>query len=110
MDMRFGKDTKITEKSRLGFAADFFNVFNYHNFNTPSLSYTSPATFGVITGTYTPPNRTNSARWIELGLRPRLLGGPASSPVWRCRPQRRTGSCLRPEARQVVPLPLKTVL
>jgi hypothetical protein len=70
MDMRFGKDFRIgEEKRRLGFSADFFNVFNHHNFTTPNLSYTSPTSFGVITGTFTPANRTNSARWIEMGLR-----------------------------------------
>jgi hypothetical protein len=68
-DMRMGKTTNITEKWKLGFSADFFNIFNHQNFNTPSLSYTSPTTFGVITSTYTPPNRTNAARWIEMGLR-----------------------------------------
>ena len=46
-------------------SADFFNIFNHENFNNPSLSISSPATFGVITSTYTPPNRTNSARWID---------------------------------------------
>ncbi|HLK62454.1 MAG TPA: carboxypeptidase-like regulatory domain-containing protein [Bryobacteraceae bacterium] len=69
MDMRFGKDTRITEKMRLGFSADLFNVFNHHSFNNPGLNYTSPTSFGVITSTFTPANRTNSARWIELGLR-----------------------------------------
>jgi hypothetical protein len=70
MDMRIGKDFPLaSEKRRIGFSADFLNVFNYHNFSTPGLSYTSPTSFGVITSTYTPANRTNSARWIELGLR-----------------------------------------
>jgi hypothetical protein len=71
MDMRFGKDFSLggEGKRRLGFSSDFFNVFNYHNFSTPGLSYTSPTSFGVITSTYTPANRTNSARWIEMGLR-----------------------------------------
>ena len=72
MDMRFGKNTSIMVKDRelkLGFSADFFNIFNHENFLTPTLNFTSPTTFGVITSTYTPPNRTNSARWIELGLR-----------------------------------------
>ena len=68
-DMRIGKDTRIAEKKMLLFSADFFNVFNHENFSTPNLSYTSPTSFGVITSTYTPPNRTNSARWIELGMR-----------------------------------------
>jgi hypothetical protein len=68
-DMRFAKDTRIKERATLAFSADFFNVFNHQNFNNPSLNISSPATFGVITGTYTPPNRTNAARWIEMGLR-----------------------------------------
>ena len=68
-DFRLSKDTKIAEKSRLGFSADFFNLFNHHNYNTPSLSYTNPTSFGVITSTFTPPNRTNSARWIQMGMR-----------------------------------------
>ena len=68
-DMRFGKTTTIKERLKLGFSADFFNIFNHENFANPTTSFSSPATFGVITATYTPPNRTNSARWIEMGLR-----------------------------------------
>ena len=68
-DMRFGKSTNIKEHLKLGFSADFFNIFNHENFANPTINVTSPATFGVITSTYTPPNRTNSARWIEMGLR-----------------------------------------
>jgi hypothetical protein len=69
LDARLAKTTSLHEKTTLTFSADFFNMFNHENFANPSLSFTSPATFGVITSTYTPPNRTNSARWIELGLR-----------------------------------------
>ncbi len=68
-DARLGKTTSITEKMKLSYSADFFNIFNHQNFATPSLSFTSPATFGVITSTLAPPNRTNAARWIEMGLR-----------------------------------------
>jgi hypothetical protein len=68
-DMRLGKSTRIFEKYRVELSADFFNIFNHLNFANPSTSFTSPATFGVITATYTPPNRTNAARWIEMGLR-----------------------------------------
>jgi hypothetical protein len=50
----------------LTFTADFFN---HDNFANPTPGYTSPATFGVITATHVPPNRTASSRWIELGLR-----------------------------------------
>jgi len=68
-DMRVGKTTTIKEKLKLGYSADFFNLFNHENFANPTLSYTAPSSFGVITSTYTPPNRTNAARWIEMGLR-----------------------------------------
>jgi hypothetical protein len=72
-DMRAGKTFPIHENWKLGFSADFFNVFNHENFANPgsagALPFTSPATFGVITATYTPPNRTNAGRWIEMGLR-----------------------------------------
>jgi hypothetical protein len=68
-DVTFGKTTHVTERVLTRFSADFFNVFNHPNFNNPTLSLTNPAAFGVISGTFTPPNRTNSARWIEFGLR-----------------------------------------
>ncbi|HLJ49477.1 MAG TPA: carboxypeptidase-like regulatory domain-containing protein [Bryobacteraceae bacterium] len=69
MDMSFGKTTKITERINTRFSADFFNVFNHPNFANPTDNLQSPGSFGVITTTLNPPNRTNSARWIELGLR-----------------------------------------
>lgn len=69
MDMTFGKTTKITERLTTRFSADFFNVFNHPNFANPTLNLQNMGTFGVISTTFTPPNRTNSARWIELGLR-----------------------------------------
>jgi hypothetical protein len=69
LDLRVGKTTNITERFKLGYSADFFNIFNHQNFANPTLSYTSPTTFGVITSTFTPPNRTNAARWIEMSLR-----------------------------------------
>ena len=69
LDVSFGKTTAVTERVRIRFSADFFNIFNHQNLANPALSYTNPAGFGVITGTYTPPNRTNAARWIEFGIR-----------------------------------------
>jgi hypothetical protein len=69
VDMRFAKKTTVHERFFTEFSADFFNILNHHNFANPGLSLTNPAAFGVITSTFTPPNRTNSARWIELGLR-----------------------------------------
>ena len=71
-DMSLGKETAVTERIRVRFSADFFNIFNHPNFANPAssqLSLQNPQSFGVITSTFIPPNRTNSARWIEFGLR-----------------------------------------
>ena len=70
-DMRLEKTTNLTPegKMKLSYTADFFNIFNHQNFQNPWLSVASPWTFGVITSTFAPVNRTNAARWIEMGLR-----------------------------------------
>jgi hypothetical protein len=69
LDFRVGKQTRITERVRFEFSFDFFNVFNHVNLNAPSLSLNSAANFGVFTSQLTPPNRTDGARWIQLGAR-----------------------------------------
>ena len=72
MDVSVAKVTQITERVNAKFAADLFNVFNHPNFANPSqanLNITNPNTFGTINSSYTPPNRTNSARWIQLSIR-----------------------------------------
>ncbi|MEW6129866.1 MAG: carboxypeptidase regulatory-like domain-containing protein [Acidobacteriota bacterium] len=48
-DMSFGKQTRITEKVKLGLSFDFFNIFNHVNFADPSLDLNNRASFGVIT-------------------------------------------------------------
>ena len=75
-DISVGKFTKIVsvhdKEVNARFAADLFNVLNHPNFNNPSqsnLNITNPNTFGTINSTYTPPNRTNAARWIQLSIR-----------------------------------------
>ena len=72
MDVSVGKTTQINERFNTRFAADLFNVFNHPNFANPSqsnLNLTNPNTFGTINSTFIPPNRTNSARWIQLSIR-----------------------------------------
>jgi hypothetical protein len=69
LDLSISKDTMITERFKAKLAADFFNVLNHPNFANPSLNITNPNTFGTINSSYTPPNRTNSARWIQLSVR-----------------------------------------
>jgi hypothetical protein len=69
LDASLGKTTTIHENLRFDFSAQFLNVFNHVNFNNPSLSSTSPSTFGVLTSEMVPANRTAGSRWIELGMR-----------------------------------------
>ncbi|MBV8549904.1 MAG: carboxypeptidase regulatory-like domain-containing protein [Acidobacteriaceae bacterium] len=63
------KNTNITERVRLQFRAEFFNVANHANFNTPntvvftSASSTPAPTAGVITSTST------TSRQIQFGLK-----------------------------------------
>ena len=68
LDTSLGKDTSFTERVKMRFAVDFFNIFNHPNFATPTANIASPASFGVITSTLTLPDRTNSARWIQFGM------------------------------------------
>jgi hypothetical protein len=68
-DMSLGKSTSITERLKLVFAADFFNIFNHVNFLDPSLDVTNPSTFGVINTQLVPADRIQGSRWIQLSLR-----------------------------------------
>jgi hypothetical protein len=69
LDFSLLKDTKITEKLNLQFRAEFFNILNHANFNTPNLiAFTSATgapspTAGVITSTST------TSRQIQFGLK-----------------------------------------
>jgi hypothetical protein len=69
LDLSLLKDTKITEKLDLQFRAEFFNILNHANFNTPNLiAFTSATgapspTAGVITSTST------TSRQIQFGLK-----------------------------------------
>lgn len=68
-DMRIGKDTKFHEKYGFEISADLFNAFNHPIFLNPNLDLTNLPTFGVVSSTLIPANRTSSSRWIQLGLR-----------------------------------------
>jgi hypothetical protein len=71
-DMSLGKSTNITERLKVEFSADFFNMFNHVNFLDPSLDTTNPSTFGVINTQLVPADRIQGSRWIQLGLRVRF--------------------------------------
>jgi len=68
LDASLTKTTAITEKLRLQFRAEFFNIFNHANFNTPNpvvytAATTESPTAGVITATST------TSRQIQFGAK-----------------------------------------
>jgi outer membrane receptor protein involved in Fe transport len=63
-DQAFYKLTNITERTRLEFRAEFFNIMNHANFGTPaSINISVPSTVGKISST------TNASRDIQFGMR-----------------------------------------
>jgi len=77
LDASFAKETALTERFKLKFSADFFNIFNHVSFDDPLTTLgptdfidgTNAANFGVITDSFTPAQRPVGSRWIQLGLR-----------------------------------------
>ena len=64
LDLSFAKKILLpTERTRVTFSAEFFNIFNHVNFLDPATNLQSPQTFGVIT------TQGNDPRQIQLGLR-----------------------------------------
>ena len=59
----------FTEKARLQFRAEYFNVLNHTNFGNPGLSLGSPSTFGKITGTTTNNGFNSEPRIAQLSLK-----------------------------------------
>ncbi|HEY2976263.1 MAG TPA: TonB-dependent receptor [Pyrinomonadaceae bacterium] len=47
VDMALGRNFKLTEKVKLQFKGELFNIFNHPNFGDYGTSYTSPSNFGV---------------------------------------------------------------
>ena len=48
-DMSLSRRFKLRERADLQFRAEYFNVFNHTNFNTPAASLSNASTFGRIT-------------------------------------------------------------
>ena len=66
-DLSLLKDTQIRERLGLGFRAEFFNILNHANFNSPNAVVFTPSgvspTAGVITSTST------TSRQIQFALK-----------------------------------------
>src|SRR4029077_1822906 len=77
LDASFAKETAITERFKVKFSADFFNIFNHVSFDDPLakplgptdfIDSTNASNFGVITNSFTPAQRPVGSRWIQLGF------------------------------------------
>jgi len=63
LDSSIGKKFNITERQRIEFRAELFNILNSVSFGPPGRDITTPASYGAITG------QVNSARNIQFGLK-----------------------------------------
>ncbi len=68
-DMVMSKDTTITERVKLQFRTEVFNVFNRTQFDQPGNLYQDPGTFGFSTETISRSDGTTSARQMQFGLK-----------------------------------------
>jgi hypothetical protein len=57
------KHLTLTERTRLDFRTEFFNLFNHAQFGSPGADLNSPATFGAISST------VNNPRVIQFALK-----------------------------------------
>ena len=71
LDLSLIKAFRITERQRVSFRAEAFNVFNHPNFGFTSsnLNITTPASFGRFSTTLGTQNGSTSARTMQLALR-----------------------------------------
>jgi hypothetical protein len=68
-DAVFEKDQTITERFKLIFRAESYNVFNHPQFLQPASGILGNANFGISTGTQTQNDGTTTARQIQASLK-----------------------------------------
>ncbi|HST11654.1 MAG TPA: hypothetical protein VLL05_14865, partial [Terriglobales bacterium] len=68
-DMVMLKDTTITERVKLQFRTEVYNVFNRTQFGQPGNVIQSPGTFGFSNDTISRADGTTSARQMQFGLK-----------------------------------------
>ena len=64
-DLVLSKHFRVTERTRLEFRSEFFNILNITNFGNPGGNIATPATFGVI-------NNAGSPRVLQFALKVRF--------------------------------------
>ena len=71
-DVTLLKNTKLSERYRLQFRAEVYNIFNRIQFDVVQAAgdtLSNPSSFGLSTNTLTQPDGTTSARQIQLALK-----------------------------------------
>ena len=69
LDFSLQKRTRITEGTAILFRADMFNVVNHTQPANPGTTFTSPASFGIITSGLNRTIGTGTSRQIQFALR-----------------------------------------
>jgi len=70
MDVALLKDTRITERFRVQFRAEFFNVLNHENFALPTASaFSSTGTISASAGVISGSNQNANPRQIQFALK-----------------------------------------
>jgi hypothetical protein len=70
MDISLSKDTKITERLKVQFRAEFFNILNHENFALPaSAVFSSTGAISPAAGTITASAQNTNPRQIQLALK-----------------------------------------
>ncbi len=69
LDLSATKQFEITERVNLQFRAEFFNILNHANFNTPNPIVFSSAASGALTSAGLITSTSTTSRQIQLGLK-----------------------------------------
>jgi hypothetical protein len=68
IDFATFKNTSITERVKLQFRVEAYNLFNHAQFSQPD-NFLSDSTFGQSLSTITRPDGTTSARQLQVALK-----------------------------------------